>query len=171
MAKLTENDVLLFYWPAIKRFCYERWGGFEMEDRVQEAAYFFVCALRSLSLTGGHFWEEYCQGLILYMKKCNASAQSRYFRECSLYRPINNSNDDMSIALVDVLHDSGIDESASVVQAFLNTLEPEDARIVRSLQEKIPKSCIARKYGLSAYSLNERIERIGMAYIKWQETD
>lgn len=56
---VTENDVISVYIPRIEKICRGRWTNLEMDDRVAEAVLCFICALRSLPINCGHFWEDY----------------------------------------------------------------------------------------------------------------
>lgn len=143
---VTEGDVLLRFLPHIKQICQGRWPNLEPEDREAEAAIFFVCALRSFPLNGGHFWEDYCAALTPYMNRVNQTAPSRYYsKEYSLDRPIRTNNSEREITLSDILVGSDYDESSLYVEAFIETRSEEEKAIIRELIDQKSRAMVARE--------------------------
>lgn len=167
MSNITENDVMLRYMPRVKQICRGRWLNLEAEDRESEAAFFFVCALRSFPLSCGHFWEDYCNALIFYMDQLNKVALPRYFRkEYSFDSTIKTNNLDGEITLFDILEEPGLDESSLSVKSFIKALSPEDSAIIHELIEEVPLATVAQKHNLSSYSLKKRLCKIGTIYME-----
>ena len=67
----TEEIALRLAMPHIRKICHGKWLNLEPEDRVSEAAYFFVCAFRSIPLGTGNFIPDYEDALVPYMNEHN----------------------------------------------------------------------------------------------------
>ena len=165
-----ENEIVGLAMPHIKKLCYGKWFNLELEDRIIEAAYFFICALRNLPIDSGHFMSDYEDALVPYMNEQNRKEPSRYHRcDRSLDDPGNTNNTDKKWTLYDILSGPDIDQTAVDVDSFLNSLPIWQKNI---LQDRMiygyTETQVAHKYGFPNNKLKKVLLKIGDIYQQGQ---
>lgn len=70
-----ETQAYQLFEAKIKEICKLNWRFLEYEDRVSEAAYIFIIALRTLPTNTGFFWQEYQNALTTHMQNLRTEYQ------------------------------------------------------------------------------------------------
>ena len=158
-----EEQALRMAENYIRSLCNRNWTNIELEDRIAEASFFFLCAYRSLPINSGHFLAQYKEALAPYMKKLNASSPYRYRHSSLDARTPTRTG---SWSLYDQLADSS-DESALTVQEFLGSMDELHRSMILDLMEAgMSRKDVAAKYGLSIYCLNKQLKDLGEQYLQ-----
>lgn len=161
-----DNQAFEIAQAYLKELCRNRWKNLDPEDRFQEVAAFYICALHSLPNNSGHFLADFEAQLFPHMQKLNQKAVFLYRRPVSLTAPIPCSKKNESATLLDILSAPGLDCSRIEVQSFLKTLPLRQQDILFDLLRGQSNAFVAQKYGLSAYRLNRIKQQIGSCYLK-----
>ena len=171
----AEETMLDLAMPYIKKICRGKWLNLEPEDRIAEAAYFFVCSFRSLPIGTGHFMSDYEKALIPYMDEHNRKAPPRYYgcnQSLDALKFATNGNGTWS--LYDILTATEIDETALCVESFLKSLPAKERAIVYDLMiDELPQSTVAHKNKLSDIELSKILNLISFDYQQshWSESE
>ena len=111
--------------------------------------------------------------LSLYMDEQNRRTPSRFYGcDQSLDRQMTTSNGDDSWNLYAMLSGSEIDESSMMIHSFLSALPSWQENLLRDLMEQgLPKSAAALKYGISVYKLEKILMKLWADYQsgKWND--
>lgn len=160
-----EEKIFLAAEPKIRKTCSGRWLNMEPEDRVAEASFFFIRALRSLPHSTGHFMSDYIDLLIPYMDKKNREYPSHYRKIFSLDAPLPSSNDSGEWNRYDTNVAPCTDESVEDVKLFLQSLPDWQQMIMHDiLYNGLSKSKTAKKHGITLYALTKILLQIGCNY-------
>ena len=125
-----EEEMVRIAWPHIQALCRRRWCALEPEDRFSEALYFFVCALRSLPIHTGHFFEDYQAGLSLYMSALCKSSER--YKSLSLDSAVSRSGRMTTWKPYDYLSSSQVSiEDTVLVRLFTETLPPDEKHLLQ----------------------------------------
>ena len=169
----AEAKMLDLAMPHIRKICHGKWSNLEPEDRVAEAAYFFVCAFRSIPIGTGHFMSDYEKALTPYMDEHNRKAPPRYYcRNRSLDKLMPTKNSDDTWSLYDILPGTELDETSFHVTSFLKSLPDKEQAIVNDLMiEGLSKASVARKHKLSGSELAKILNILSYNYQQshWSE--
>lgn len=167
-ASMRESEIIQSAIPYIKNLCKKKWTNMEPEDRVAEATYYFLCAIRSIPTNTGCFIQDFEKELIPYMDQINSTYPPRFYSKmCSLDSLTPTNNGSSQWTLYDSRAGSFLDQSALCVKLFFKSLPPEHRKILYALlMEGLPKSAIARQNGLTVYELKKILHRIAENYLQ-----
>lgn len=163
---LVEEQLLELATPHIKEMCHQRWCNLEPEDRLAEAFFLFIMALRNFPLNSGHFIEDYDKALEEHMSKLNRKTPSLRYSHISL-DSFPGEEKDTGCNLYHVLPSKEPDYSYLNVESFLKTLTPLEQDIAQELMTSKSKAKVAQKHGFTAYQLKKIVTQIGKQYIQW----
>ena len=144
----------------ILTLCKSNWRFMEYEDRLSEAAYILIIALRRFSTNSGFFWQDYQDILSDHMQKLKTEYRNQ---TCwlSLNRPFRNkSNEPCNCTLLDLLIAREPDYSDQHVQRFLNMLPFRQQDILNQLLDGRSHRSVCRRMKMSSLELKERLQEI-----------
>ena len=160
-----EEETLSLFIPHIEQYCDGRWMNMELEDRILEASYVFVQALRNFAWISGHFWQDYLSRLCPYMDALNKQTPSpRYPRTLSMDKEYAVPGSSKGTSLHGIVKGSDINHQLMELSFFLESLPPADRRIVSSLADGTPKHHVAAEHGYTIRQLNNHLANLAERY-------
>lgn len=160
------------YWlfeSKISDICKCNWRFMEYEDRLSEASFVFITALRTFSTNSGFFWQDYRRTLTIYMQELKVAYQSQ---ACwlSLDRHVRNKdNDTCNCTILDSLIAREPDPTDTHVQRFMNTLSSRKQNILNLLMDGKSYRSVCRRMHqnhLNCSSIFRKLPRI-IGIILW----
>ena len=167
-----EEEALSLFTTHIEQYCHGRWINMELEDRILEASYVFVQALRSFAWISGHFWQDYLSLLCPYMDALNKQTPSlRYPRTLSLDKEYASPGNSKGVSLHSTVRGSGINHQLMELSFFLESLTSADRRMVASLADGTPKHRVAAEHGYTIRQLNNHLSNLAKRYhdAEWED--
>lgn len=167
IAKISEEDVFDFYFPAIVQECQNMWRGLESEDRIQEGAIALLYAIRTYRPCYGPYQDFLKDRLQKYMEKQNSKswAEMRLKSPLSMDAPLIADEDRNGFTLSLCLGENGIDESALDSERFFCSLTRREQLIVQMLLSGYAIKNIADKLSTSTYRINCVVRGLQKKYI------
>lgn len=144
----------------IQEICRLNWRFLEYEDRISEATYIFIVALRTLPTNTGFFWQEYQNLLVHHMENLKTKHQHQ---TCwlKLDAPARSKTDNAySYSLLDLLIAREPDFSEISVHNFLNALPPQQQNILYLLMEGKSHRSVCRRMKISHHELKQHLQSI-----------
>jgi len=148
----------------IQEICRLNWRFLEYEDRISEAAYIFIIALRTLPTNTGFFWHEYQNVLMDYMQSLKKEYQHQ---TCwlKLDAPVRSKTiNDYSYSLADLLIAREPDYSGIIIHNFLNTLPRKQQDILNLLMDRCSHRSVCKRMKISNHELRQYLQSIGEDY-------
>lgn len=148
----------------IKNICRFNWRFLEYEDRISEATYIFIVALRTLPTNTGFFWQEYQSILATYMQKLKTEYR---YQTCwlKLDKPVRSKNNiNYNYSLLDLLIAREPDSSEISVHNFLNTLSIQQQNILNLLMDGRSHRSVCMRMKINAHDLRRHLQVIGEDY-------
>jgi len=148
----------------IQEICRLNWRFLEYEDRISEAAYIFIIALRTLPTNTGFFWHEYQNVLMDYMQSLKKEYQHQ---TCwlNLDAPVRSKTiNDYNYSLLDLLIAREPDSSEISVHNFLNTLSIQQQNILNLLMDGRSHRSVCMRMKINANDLRQHLQVIGEDY-------
>ncbi len=170
MKTCDEADVILHYRPRVLRLCESRWRYMRMDEKIAEADYFMLCAIRTPSIGAHNFWNAFVCGFAAHMDKCCRDENRRRFACLSLDARRASKDRNRSWTLLDRLPAASPFESTLAVKEFLSSLPRPTRAILLDLIARTPQSQIMRKYGLTPRELKEVRRKLRTAYSAWVDS-
>jgi len=159
-----EMQAYQLFEAKIKNICRFNWRFLEYEDRISEATYIFIVALRTLPTNTGFFWQEYQNVLATYMQKLKTEYQ---YQTCwlKLDKPIRSKNNiNYNYSLLDLLIAREPDSSEISVHNFLNTLSIQQQNILNLLMDGRSHRSVCMRMKINANDLRQHLQVIGEDY-------
>ena len=162
-----EMQAYLLFEKAIDRICQGRWKFLEWDDRISEACFVFIVALRRYPTNSGHFWKDYELMLTEYMGKLKMLYGNQ---KCwlSLDAPLHSQYEDgRKYTWLDVIQAEELDSSEEMVGAFMATLPEERCRILNVLFDNIgdrSSRAVCAKVGMTKQELKQYRSEIAEDY-------
>lgn len=169
MKKIDETAVILHYRPRVMHLCEERWPYMRMDEKIAEAEYFLLCAIRTPSVHIGKFWYTFLRSFIPYMDKFYRNESKNRFFHLSLDASLRTKSQDQNWTLLECLPDTTSFESNLLRKEFLASLSEQSRNVLSELIKKTPSIQIMRKYGLTASELKRARQKLQDAYLTWAE--
>ena len=143
MKRCNETDVIRLYRPRVVRLCRSRWPYMRIDEKVAEAEYFLLCAIRTPSVRDGQFWDTFLHSFIPYMDQYYRSESDRKFTFLSLDARLNTKNPDGDWTLLDCLPAAPSFESALVIEEFSPRFLRQTKTFSRNclIKYRVHKSC------------------------------
>ena len=159
-----EMQAYSLFESKIAQICRFNWRFMEYEDRLSEAAYIFIIALRIFPTNSGFFWQEYQGILIAHMQNLKAEYR-RQTCWISLDKRLRNRNNDVyNHTLLDLLVAQEPDSGDLHVHRFLNTLPFLHQDILNLLMDNKSRRSVCRRLNMSTADLQECLQEIGEDY-------
>lgn len=167
MNPCDETAVIRHYRPRIIRLCKERWPYMHMDEKLSEAEYFMLCAIRTPSVT--RFWDTFLKSFIPYMDHHYRDEGKCKFACRSLDANIRTNNHEKGLTLHECLSDSYSFESTLFVTAFIDSLPEQLRNILLEILAGTSHIQIMRKCQLTSGEFKKLQRELQQKYLAWAE--
>ncbi len=173
MARITEEDVIAFYWPLILQECKNSYKGLELEDRISVGAAALLQAVRTYKISYGSFKDYGLMQMRRIMKEQNTKAWAgkKIDSMLSLNTPLINKTGNKNYTFAECINLDNIDYTKLDVKHFIYSLPAKEKSIVLMRWYGLSLKSISNKLKISTYNLNRILTSIGVKLTTYYEND
>lgn len=171
MAKITEADVVKYYFPLVIQECKNSYKGLEAEDRITEGVLALIHAIRTYKTEYGYFEDYFLIQLKIIMKQKNKEAWAMKKLESifSLDAPVLTHNE--SSIRLDFIKSIPHDDTIIDVNCFIEGLSPTERQVVLLLINGQDLFEISNKLRLSLRQVQSVLKQLQSKAINYLDVD
>lgn len=164
MARITEQDVVLYYISHVTRECKSAYKGMELEDRIAEGTIAIVHAIRTYRTHYGSFEDYMLTQVRSILRQKNKEAWTAKKMESifSIDSPLFPN--DASPTMHDFLKEIPYDDTILDVSCFMDQLSLIERKVILLLLEEHNFKKVANKLTISVQQVQQIVENLQTKY-------
>ena len=159
-----ETPAYMLFDTPIRNLCRNNWHFLEPDDRIAEAQFLFIVALRTYPTNSGHFWSDYKRALSEYMLQLKLIHGKQRCR-ISLDSPLRTKYDSgRKVTRLDLLRAPEPDNTHWLVHRFLSAASFRQRHVLELLMDGKSRRCVCRRLHMTMRELEELLHSIAEDY-------